>query len=427
MKTFILSVSLLLVSVYAFSQADDEQYLQLNKNEVQLNDKEKFGFLTQDFYENQIFLFGENHGSSQPHDFDFQLFKHLYQKENVRHYIAEVDHVKAWMLNNFMKDGNESWLNKIFKSWKAEGAQWANESNWNKYKKLHQFYQTLPKNEKFEIIGIDVIQDYSLVNDYFKNLLNKNTSKIESITKFVSISDTLQFKNRKILGALARTIQKELNDNQQFKIEFKNNFQDLELFIKNAGYIGNKMSRDSIMYRTFDDLCVVKNLKSKKMYGFLGFFHTLQTKYEINTFAACIKQNKPDMKMVSLQMLALNSMVLLPYTNQLKQMMPASYVAQLRKDNPDFPLTENYIPYELSNDNPMMKVEGIEALKNLTSEKTVTIFKLNAENTPYKKGKKLAEVTGFQTLKMTNADDATTKAFQYAVLFRNSPAAIPIK
>ena len=428
MKAFIFSVSFLLFSTFTFSQTDVATYLSKNKNAIQLNDAEKFNFLTPDFYDNQIYLFGENHGSSQPHDIDFLLFKHLYQKQNVRHYIAEVDQIKAWMLNNFLKDGNENWLTKVFKSWKAEGAQWANQSNWNKYKKLHAFYKSLSQNEKFEIIGIDVIQDYSLVNDYFKYFLNNKASKNETVVKFIAISDTIQYGNRKILGELARKIGTDINVNDQYKNELKDNFSDFEFFIKNAGYIGNKMFRDSIMYRTYDDIVVGKNLKDKKMYGFLGFYHTLQVKYDgRNPFATCLKQHSKQNKVVSLQMLALNSKVLLPYNEQLRKLMPANYVAQLRKENPDFPVTEKYIPYELSNDNPMMKVDGIEELKNLTAENSVTFFKLNDSNSPYAKGKKLAEVTGFQTLKMTNENDATTMAFQFVVLFRNSPAGMPIQ
>ncbi len=427
MKTALLSISFLLVSTFTFSQTDAAQYLLQNKNIIQLDDTEKFSFLTPDFYDNQIYLFGENHGSSQPHDVDFQLFKHLYQKENVRHYIAEVDRIKAWMLNNFLKDGNENWLTKVFKSWKTEGAQWANQSNWNKYKKLHNFYTSLPENDKFEIIGIDVIQDYSLVNDYFKYFLNNKSSKNEAIIKFIAISDTIQYGNRKILGELARKIASDIKVNNQYNRELKSNLIEFELFIKNAGYTGNKMYRDSIMYRTYDDIVVAKNLKDKKMYGFLGFYHTLQTKYDgRNPFAACVKQYSNQNKMVSLQMLALNSKVLLPYNEQIKKLMPPNYVAQLRKENPDFPPTEKYIPSELSNDNAMMKVDGIDELRNLTAENSVTFFKLNAINSPYNTGKKLAEVTGFQSLKMTNQKEATTAAFQYVVLFRNSPAAIPL-
>lgn len=427
MKKSILSVSFLVVSIFAFSQTDEKQYLLQNKNEIQLSDAEKFSFLTPDFYNNQMYLFGENHGSSQPHNVDFQLFKHLHQKENVRHYIAEVDQIKAWMLNNFLKDGNENWLTKVFKSWKAEGAQWANQSNWNKYKKLYQFYQSLPKKEKFEIIGIDVIQDYSLVNDYFKFFMTNKTSKNEAIIKFIAISDTIRYDNRKILGELARKISVDIKVNSQFKKELKSNILDFELFMKSAGYVGNKMYRDSIMYRTFDDIVVSKHLQEKKMYGFIGFYHTLQTKYEgRNPFAACIKQYSKQNKIVSLQMLALNSKVLLPYNDQIKKLMPPNYVAQLRQENPDFPFTEKYIPYEISNDYPMMKVDGIDELKNLTAENSVTFFKLNTINSPYNIGKKLAEVTGFQSLKMNNQKEATTAAFQYVVLFRNSPAAIPL-
>lgn len=426
MKNIFYIFTLLLVSFSVFSQSEEMNYLKNNFSEIKLSDSEDFSFLDKTFYENQIYLFGENHGSAQPHEFDFLFFKHLYQKENVRIYIAEIDQIKAKMLNNFLEDGNEIWLTKVFKSWKNEGAQWANKSNWEKYKKLYVFYKSLPKKDKFKIVGIDVVQDYSLVNEYFKILNNNKVSKIENINKFIQISDTIQYKNRKILGALAREITIEMNKNKAYSKEFKENYEDLDLFIKNAGYIGNKMSRDSIMFKTFEDIIVSNNIKDKKMYGFLGFFHTLQTKYEINPFAACLKNNLPQVKVVSMQMLAINSTVLLPYNEQLKKMMPATYVEELRKKNPDFPITDKYIPYTLSNDDNMMKVDGIEDLKELTKENSISIFKLNASNTPFNKHKKLAEVTGFQVLKMSHEKDATTTAFQYAILFRNSPAALPL-
>jgi hypothetical protein len=206
----------------------------------------------------------------------------------------------------------------------------------------------------------------------------------------------------------------------------KENYNTFNLFIKSAGYVGNGMARDSIMYRNYINIMQAMNLLNKKMYGFFGFFHTLQCKYELMPFAGFVKQHLPSIKMVSLQMLALNSTVLLPYNEQLRKMMPPSYVNELRKKNPDFPITEQYIPYTLSNDDPMMKVDGIEDLKSLTKENTITLFKLNSSNTPYSKTKKLAEVTGFQPVKMSSKQDVTTNAFQYVILFRNSKAAMPL-
>jgi uncharacterized iron-regulated protein len=423
MKKLIL---LLLIAQFSFSQTNFEAYLKANKHEIK-SDTDKFEIFDSEFYKNQIFLFGENHGSSNPHDIDFLLFKHLHKTEKIRHYIAEVDPTKAWMLNNYLKDGNENWLVKIFKSWKNEGAQWANKSNWEKYKKLHQFYISLPTDEKFTIIGIDVIQDYSLLTEYIKESFNNKISKIDLINQFVTTSDTVNYKNRKIMGSLARKIELDMQTNNLYKKELKENFTNFKLFIKNAGYVGNKMFRDSIMFRTFDDVAQLTALKNKKMYGFLGFYHCLQTSYEKSfPFASYLKNNKTYNGVVSLQMLALNCKVLLPYNDQIKKIMPAAYAEQLRKDNPDFPITDKYIPFELSNDNPMMQVDGIDDLRTNSNENATTIFKLNAKNTPFFSSKKLAEVTGFQSMKITNLDNITLDAFQYVILFRNSPAGIPI-
>jgi hypothetical protein len=427
MKKIIPFLLFSIVSYYSFSQNQFQDYLLKNKEVINLENQKTFNSFDTSFYQNNIFLFGENHGSAYPHDFDFLLFKHLYEKEKVRFYLAEVDHIKANLLNSYLKDGDEKWLKKVFQSWQKDIAQWNNESNYNKYKKLHTFYQSLPANEKFTIIGIDVIQDYSLVNQYVSTLLQNKKSKIALVNQFIATTDTVSYKNRKITGQLARKIQQEIAANKQYKKEFKKNFSAFELFIKNAGYTGNNMYRDSIMYRTFKDLDVFYGLQNKKVYGFLGFYHGLQTSYEKSMpFAAHLKKDTNYNKVVSLQMLAIHSKVLLPYIDQVKKMMPPNYVAQLRKENPNFPVTDNYVPYEISNDNTMMKMQGIEDVKAVSEENTTTIFRINNPNSPYSTSKNLAEVTGFQSLKLTNEKSVTTDAYQYIVLFRNSPAGIPI-
>lgn len=415
-------------SFSSLSQSSDSTYLSTHTHEVELDGKEQFLFFDKNFYSQQLFLFGENHGSAQPHVLDVELFKHLYFKEKVRHYLAEVDVIKAWMLNQYLQDGDERWLTKVFKSWKAESAQWASEDNWNKYKKLRIFYQTLPKQQRFTIVGIDVIQDYSLVNEYLSNLFKSNISKLTDAKIFVEIADTIQYNNKRILGVLARKIATDFNTNPLYKKTLKKNFSDFEIFINSAGYVGNGMYRDSIMFRIFDDIVTKKKMQGAKMYGFLGFYHTLQISYEgRNTFAACVKKFSSIKNVMSLQMLAIDSKVMLPYNDELKKMMPATYITQLRKENPDFAATEKYIPYDLSNDKSMMKVDGIEVLKKTTTANTVCFIQLNGNTSPYNSNKKLGEVSGFQTIKMTDKTNVTTDAFQYVVLFRNSPAAKPLQ
>ncbi len=166
------------------------------------------------------------------------------------------------------------------------------------------------------------------------------------------------------------------------------------------------------------------------MYGFLGYYHCLQAGYEKSMpFAALLKKYHIGLqnKIVSIQMMALQSKTLLPYIAQLKQMMPPSYVEKLKNDNPEFPPSKKYIPFDLSNDNSMMNIDGIQYLKTVTTANSTVIFKLDNIGSPFATGKLLAEVKRFQSIKFTNPQSNTIEAFQYILLFRDSKAAIPIE
>ncbi len=398
---------------------DFKQYLSKNNEVLNLETESKIKMLDTEFLENSVFLFGENHGASEPHQVDLILFKQLHQRANLRYYIAEIDAAKAWMLNKYLQDGDENWLKKIFKSWINESAQWANKSNYVKYQKLREFYQSLPKKDRFKIIGIDTVQDYDLLKESLKNLI-PNKIKDGKLKDLIAIIDTVSPKGRKILGIKAR----EINTNQ------KSYSTDLQYFINSLSYLGAGMYRDSIMFRNFDNYISINQLSNQKFYGFLGFFHCLQASYEkIKPFAAQLQLNKTvfSNKVTSIQMFALSTQVLLPYNEQIKKIMPALYVEKLRKNNPDFPYSEKYIPYELSNDNQMMKATGIEYFKENSMPNSVTIFNLNAIQSPFKTTKTIAEITGFQTIKLSDPKSVTTDAFQYIILFRNAKAGLPLE
>jgi hypothetical protein len=427
-KLFLIFTLLFQYSLFAqIDSAALSQYLDKNKEVIDLKGPSKIKSFDKDFYSNKLYLFGENHGSDSPHNFDLKMFKQLYKENHVRHYIAEVDASKAWMLNNYMIDGNESWLNKVFSSWIQQSAQWANQSNYNKFKELRSFYQTLDKNQKFKIIGIDVIQDYSLLKEYVTFLFKDSKNLKPSLEKMKVLIDTLSLAGRNSLGILTRTELLQLNDFSTIK---KSNIQELKDLIKSFSYIGVGMYRDSIMYRNMMNFTASNHLKNAKFYGFLGFYHCLQTSYGKNIpFAALLNKHEPDYKknIVSVQMYAIDSKVLLPYIDQVKKMMPQAYADKLKAENPDFKNSKNYIPYDISNDNFMMKVEGISFLKNTSTANSTTMFKLNGIQSPFNKTNLLAEVTGFQMLQLKDKKSVTLDAFQYVILFRNSKAGIPIE
>jgi hypothetical protein len=421
---------LLISFQFGFSQNNSTEianYLNQNKEVINLENDSEIAIFDADFYKNSLFLFGENHGSSNPHLLDVKLFKQLYHKAGVRNYVAEVDLTKAWMLNNYMKDGDEKWLKKVFKSWIAESAQWASKSNYAKFQNLYKFYQGLPKNQKFNIIGIDVVQDYSLLKEYVNFLIPDTKKTNGELANLVSISDTITYAGRRKIGLYCREKLVKMAD---FKGVSKKNIPQFKNLINSFACIGAGMLRDSIMYTNLKNQIEIHQLQSKKLYGFLGYYHCLQTSYEKSMpFAALL--NKYDEKfkksIASMQMMCIQSKVLLPYIDQVKKMMPQSYADKLRNEEPDFKNSKNYIPYEMSNDNGMMKIDGIEFLKNASEANSTTIFKLNSTNSPFTKSRLLGEVTGFQTIRFTDKNAVTDDAFQYVILFKNSKAALPIE
>lgn len=73
-----------------------------------------------------------------------------------------------------------------------------------------------------------------------------------------------------------------------------------------------------------------------------------------------------------------------------------------------------------------MKVMGIKMLEALSKPSSVHLFRLEGRNSPFGSSRQLGEVGGFQSVQFTSPDSHTLDAFQYILLFRNSPAATPL-
>jgi hypothetical protein len=432
MKKFLLP--LFFFSLTAAAQVTDSAVYQAYlKNNMEVLDAEKqlpVQLFDAAFFASQLFLFGENHGSAVPLATDLLLFKQLHQKAGVRYYMAEVDDTKAWMLNNYLQTGNEQWLKKVFASWIADTLQWASKENEARYRGLRSFYQQLPAKDKFTILGIDLVQDYSLLKEqvhFYRS--GKNAAAVKLLTdSLAAITDTITYPYRKQLGAYCRRLLQNINtNNKPYRQALGSNFTAFRHTVASFSFLGAGMYRDSVMYRNFKSLADKYPLAGKKLYGFLGYYHTLQISYDGRLpFAAHLQAGTPlSGKIVSIQMQAINCGSMLPYMAQLRQMMPASFVNKLRQDNPYFPVSEKYIPYNLSNDDAMMKVAGINNLKAVSAPNTATLFRLSNTGSPYHSSRQLMETTGFQTLKPTSAATFTTQAFQYVLLYRNSPAVLP--
>lgn len=383
-----------------------------------------------DFYQHQYFFFGENHGSAIPLTVDLFLFKKLHQQAGVRFYIAEIDATKAWMVNRYLADGDTSWLLKVMASWKKDTLQWASRENYRKFQDLHAFYKKLPKDQKFQVVGIDVPQDYSLIHEQAVYLTG-NAGKVlkPAIDSLLWITKDITNDRRSELNGYARRLLPQLLLNETaLQKQLKERYPLLKHLVTSLGFIGIGMTRDSVFYRNFESLLNINGWQEKKMYGFLGYFHTLQTGYnKMQPFAALLARHKKTKgRIASFQMMAIDSKSMLPFIAPMRQMMPKAVAEKTLKQFPAFPQDGRYIPYDLSNDNSMMQIKGIETLKACSQPNSITLFRLTGKESPYSRSNSLAIVSGFQTLKPNDAAVVTTDIFQYVILFRNSGPATPL-
>ena len=173
---------------------------------------------------------------------------------------------------------------------------------------------------------------------------------------------------------------------------------------------GSRGSRDSVMIINFKSALKKMNIEGEKFYGLFGFFHTMQNKAESGSGTFAEKLKESGFKTTSFVSYTLESEMYLP-------------------KNPQFPTPENERINWLNADGPLMLVKGINDLKKLSEPNTMTLFKLNSQNSPYTKNQNLITVKSRFIGENINPQKGTytTDYFQYVFLLRNSKALTKLK
>ncbi|WP_185247146.1 hypothetical protein [Chryseobacterium bernardetii] len=171
-----------------------------------------------------------------------------------------------------------------------------------------------------------------------------------------------------------------------------------------------KISRDSAMIMNFKNTVKKLNIEREKFYGFFGFYHVLQhgVKKDKKPFAEELKNS--GFKTSSIVSYPLDSEMYLP-------------------KNPQFPTPEDEKIDWINADGPLMLVKGINDFKEFAAPNSITLFKLNAKNSPYQHSDKLISVKSrmFGESFTPQENTHTLDYFQYVVITKNSKALTPIQ
>lgn len=328
-----------------YLSGEDEQHIAyLRQNmEVLQKDGSQFKCFDSSFYESNIFLLAENHGYADVQDIDFQIFQHLNKKVGVRFYIAEMDSIRANMLNEFLRNNKPdvSLLQSIVKDIAIRIPQQSSKQLYDKWMKLYDYNKTLNDSLKIEVLGID----------------------------------------------------KNFNDTQ------------------------SKIGRDSSMLLNFEAIVEKRALQKEKFYGLFGFYHGMQSgisESNIYPFAGKLKRQNMYPQFQNVQTIAcltLESEMYLPPTEEMIT-PPNKKMSQFNVDG------------------PILLTKGINDMKGITTENSITLFHLNKPNSPYGKSQRLAgikvNVVGEDVLP-NNLQQATTDFYQYVMLIRGSKSLSPIE
>ncbi len=101
-----------------------------------------------------LFLTGENHGKAMNEDLELGFFKYLHQQAGVRYLLVESGYASAALTDRYIQTGEVEYLDKVFVELKGTYS-WTKE-RYAKWQQLRAWNETLPEDERINVIGIDI-------------------------------------------------------------------------------------------------------------------------------------------------------------------------------------------------------------------------------------------------------------------------------
>ena len=397
----------------SFSQSKND-YLKNNRFDL-LNPN--FEIPQNDF---KIIGFGAYHGSQDTETAEKILLEKLIQNKKIKYYLPETDFGIAYYFNQYLKSGDTILLKDLVKHYGNRVPQEKTIETYNKWKNIKKINDNQLEKNKIEIVGIDMIVTYKYTSKLLIGLFQTEKEKYKSydnLVEMVKIDTTDYSPNYDSYSK---------NSLKNFLADYKNNktyFQSIsknqkitDNLIENINLTFKKRDREKTIYDNYLYLSQLYDFQSNPQFVRMGFFHIEKARENNNpSFFTRLIENKiyDKEKVISIAGFLTKSRVLL----------------DLKYDD-----KKNYIGYTTEGgygigDYWKEYFKGIDKLKK-NKISNLTLYRLNNENSPYKKNQTdLMEIKMF--LKKSNKNDlkgkTTTDYFDYAILISNSKANNPIE
>ncbi|WP_176723368.1 TraB/GumN family protein [Roseivirga misakiensis] len=212
-------------------------YLDNNSFALSTSDSKPFDLspLDDSFKRKRIILLGEVHGSQINEKLDLEIFKYLYQKHGVRHYLGESGYGMGLLINEYIQTGDEQLLKSIFQLW--SGTFSGTQQNYERIKALRAFNVSLPSYAKFKYVGIDLEQQFgagflAIKRFLFDDLNYYDKSIRQALASFVSFQNN----NFNSVNAYCQYFLQQIRKEslvESYKRAFGKHYQEVELILEN--------------------------------------------------------------------------------------------------------------------------------------------------------------------------------------------------
>ncbi|QAT38916.1 hypothetical protein [Clostridium sp. JN-9] len=210
-----------------------------NHASLELDDLSKHIKILDDAIPNyEVFLTGENHFVDVNFPLETFFLEYLVTYGNIKYFLPEVSHSIGCGYDEYLKTGDENILNELCK--KQHMSVLATNQNIKDWKNLKRFYDTLPQDKKFKVIGIDVEDMTNIAADYIYKKLSivGNLTNFPLLCEFKKVYETNDLENQNIfrdhpIYQITEKIQKDLISRKaEYQKLFGGNFFDISMVIE---------------------------------------------------------------------------------------------------------------------------------------------------------------------------------------------------
>ena len=340
--------------------------------------------------------------------------------KNIKYYLPETDFGIAYYFNQYLKSGDTILLKDLVKHYGYRVPQEKSIETYNKWKNIKKINDNQLAKDKIEVLGVDIIVTYKYTSKLLIELFQAEKGKYKSYDNLVEMVkiDTTDFSRD--YDSYSKNILKDFildyeNDKTYFQ-SISNNKNITDNLIENINLTFKKRDREKTIYDNYLFLNSLYDFKSNPQFVRMGFFH-IEKDRENNYpsfFTRLIENNIYNKEeIISIAGFLTKSRVLWDFKYDEKK----KYIGYTTEGG--FGIGDYWKEY----------FKGINKLKN-NRLSNLTLYRLNNENSPYKKNQTdLMEIKLF--LKKSNKNDlkgkTTTDYFDYAILISNSQANKPIE